>query len=115
MGLDFNLCDAHWDYSGFNNFRKKLAEEIGINLDEMDGFKDGGGLHWDKIIDPIKYLLYHSDCDGELTVKKCIVVNKRLNEIIKDWDDSDYDKQQALLLVKGMKKAISKKVPLLFT
>lgn len=103
MGLDFSHCDAHWSYSGFHRFRCKLAKEIGIDLDSMKGF--GGKISWDKIKDPIKPLLNHSDCDGELTSEECREVAPRLRELVKDWPDDDYDKQKALELADGMEFA----------
>lgn len=42
MGLDFTHCEARWSYSSFNNFRRKLAACIGMNLDDMQGF---GGIY----------------------------------------------------------------------
>jgi len=69
MGLNFSIStrssNAAWSYSGFGNFRRKLAEEIRIDLNAMEGF--GGKTKWDTVKDPIKYLLNHSDCDGHLT------------------------------------------------
>lgn len=104
MGLDFSHCEARWSYSGFGRFRRRLAKQIGINLDDMYGF--GGEREWDTVNDPIKPLLDHSDCDGVLTPEECKLVYPRLEELIRDWDDEDYDKQQALELIEGMKYCI---------
>ena len=41
MGLDFSHCEAHWSYSGFMNFRTKLATQAGIALSCMSGFAGG--------------------------------------------------------------------------
>ena len=49
----------HWSYSCFHEFRRKLAAEIGIDLDDMDGFE--GTLSWDDLKDDIVPLLDHSD------------------------------------------------------
>ncbi|MFP3842037.1 hypothetical protein U5N22_17430 [Bacillus safensis] len=38
MGLDFTHYEAHWSYSDFHDFRRKLAACIGMNLDDMEGF-----------------------------------------------------------------------------
>lgn len=38
MGLDFTHCEAHWSYSGFMVFRRKLAKAIGVDLNRMEGF-----------------------------------------------------------------------------
>jgi hypothetical protein len=107
MGIDFTRCNAHWGYGGFHRFRVRLASEIGINLDEMAGFLINGNP-WDVIKDPIKDLLDHSDCDGYLTPRQCRKIYPRLLELVKNWDDDDYDKQQAIELANGMKKAAFK-------
>ena len=112
MGLDFNTCDAHWAYSGFNRFRNRLALEIGIDLNCMEGF--GGDRKWDNIIDPIIILLNHSDCDGEISWEDCKIVHLRLFELIKNWADDDYDKIQALELIRGMKDCMKNQVDLIF-
>ena len=143
MGLDFNNSKAHWSYSGFNRFREKLASEIGVFLPFMEGFWNPGEnsmsiidvtkrlvgektikenffwlpqkpFKWDNIDDPIVDLLYHSDCDGELTYEECEKIAPRLRELVKNWDDDDYDKKQALLLVEGMENCVKEKVSLEF-
>lgn len=142
MGLDFNNSKAHWAYSGFNRFREKLANEIGICLPLMEGFwsthKDSMStveltkkilgtaifdefywlpkepLKWDKIKDPIVDLLYHSDCDGSLSAEQCGKIAPRLRELIADWNDDDYDKRQALLLAEGMENCHKENVELNF-
>lgn len=133
MGLGFVGAKAHWSYSGFNNFRRKLAMEIGICLDFMDGFWTPGGgryqgnfgiaienvgkniidkdffwlpnkpLSWNKIKDPIVDLLNCSDCEGSLSPSQCKKIAPRLKELVKVWSD-DYDKIQALLLAEGMEE-----------
>jgi len=49
-----------------------------------------------------------SDCDGYLTPRQCRKIYPRLLELVKNWDDDDYDKQQAIELANGMKKAALK-------
>ena len=107
MGIDFTHCNAHWSYGGFHFFRRRLASEIGINIDEMAGFLVNGNP-WDVIKDPIKDLLDHSDCDGYLTPRQCRKIYPRLLELVKNWSDDDYDKQKAIELANGMKKAAFK-------
>jgi hypothetical protein len=117
MGLDFSHTNAQWSYSGFMRFRERLAEEIGIDLNKMEGFNkenDYKGLSWEKIVDPIKYLLDHSDCEDDLSPELCSKVAPRLRELVSSWDDDDYDKEQALLLAEGMELAFSKNEPLEF-
>jgi len=112
VGLNFKEGDARWSYSGFNRFRTKLASQIGITLDKMQGF--GGENSWDFETDDIIPLLYHSDCGGELTVKECKKVWPRLKELIEDWGSDNYDKINALRLIEGMKGAIKNNKPLEF-
>jgi len=136
MGIDFSHCDAHWGYGGFNRFRGKLAAEIGICLDLMEGFWKGGRVEtsvlakrldldevwwlpkepykWDNISDPITKLLNHSDCDGEISPEDCAVVAPRLRELVEGWDDGHYDKEGALELAGGMELAAEKKESLEF-
>jgi hypothetical protein len=141
MGLGFVGAKSHWSYSGFNNFRKKLANEIGVCLDLMEGFwienniyskventKRNVGdlimeqfhwlpqkpLKWDKIKDPIVDLLNHSDCEGSLTPSQCKKIAVRLRELVSSWHDEDYDKQQALLLAEGMEECSKKRRKLQF-
>ena len=105
MGLDFSHDKAHWSYSGFDVFRHRIAQEIQIDLDMMDGF--GGDIPLDSIKDSIEPLLNHSDCDGGLTPDVCSKVAPRLRELVSSWDDDDYDKKHALLLAEGMEEAIA--------
>ena len=116
MGIDFSHCEAHWAYRGFNRARAKLAAEVGIILDLMEGFADRtfGALHhfkevhpdistrmlgwipeealsWKHIKDDIVILLNHSDCDGEITAEECLKVAPRLRHLVEDWHEDDFD------------------------
>ena len=52
MGLDFSHCDAMWSYSGFNDFRDRLEEELVMHP-------------WQgAVADPILILMNHSNCEG---------------------------------------------------
>ncbi len=62
-------------------------------------------IPWSKINDPIKYLLNHSDCEGELTPDECRKVAPRLRELVAGWPDGDRDKENALELADGMDAA----------
>lgn len=115
MGLDFSHCDAGWSYSGFNRFRERIAQHLGFDLNEMDGYN--GHRSWDEINDDIKPLLNHSDCDGDLSSEECARVYPRLREIIKEWEKipgHDYDELQAEELAKGMERAAKRKQKLTF-
>jgi hypothetical protein len=117
MGLNFrestNYSDAAWSYSGFGEFRRKLAKEIGIDLDKMIGF--GGKTKWNTVNNPIKYLLNHSDCDGHITALRCSLIAPRLKELIDKWDDTDYDKRAAIILANDMIKCANDNKNLEFT
>lgn len=119
MGLGFTHISrsevergASWAYSGFMRFRTRLAEQIGINLKEMEMF--GGTKSWKDIIDPIKPFLAHSDCDGILTPEECAMIAPRLRQLVEGYEDYDYDKQQALELAKTMDICAEKKENLEF-
>lgn len=100
MGLDFNLSEVRWGYISFGNFRRKLAKEIGLDLDAMIGFS--GDLSWDSVEDDIKDFLNHSDCEGELTPEQCKIIAPRLIELVRGWNDNDLDKEKALELADDM-------------
>jgi len=112
VGLDFNNSNAHWSCYGFNRFRARLANEIGIDLDNMAGF-GGSELPWNQVKDDIKPLLNHSDCDGYLSVAEMKLVYPRLIELVSKWSDN-YDKEHALILAKDMEICVKKNVPLEF-
>ena len=126
MGVNFTHCDAGWSYSGFHRFRQRLAEAVGINdLDDMAGFRplfydqqnptEHPNLSWQPYEDdPIRILLNHSDCDGELTPDECRAVWPRLREMVKDWPEGDYDRIKALELSDGMLLAATLDEPLEF-
>lgn len=112
MGLDFSHTDVRWGYTGFNFFRKKLANAIGMDLDRMQGF--GGDIPFSTFNDDIVPLLDHSDCEGELTIEECKRVAPRLRELVSSWSDEDIDKQKALELAEGMDHAVECNEPLEF-
>lgn len=119
MGLDFSHCDAHWSYSGFNSFRRRLAKEIGVDLDSMRGFGglrggEYGTVPWDTVDDPIRPLLNHSDCDGGMPPADCRAVAARLRELVASWPEGDYDRVNALSLAGGMEAAYFAGEPLEF-
>jgi hypothetical protein len=91
MGLDTTHNCWNGSYSRFSRFRKALANEIGINLSEYDGF--GGTKSWDTLNHGIKPLLNHSDCDGILTVEECKSIITGLNEILAGLDKSSIEEQ----------------------
>lgn len=120
MGLDISPGDAHWSYGGFHHFRERLATIEGFTLDEMSGFapfdapQDWTGRSWDDVDTPLKPLLNHSDCDGELTPQECAEVLPRLREVVSRWPIADYDRKAAEALITGMETCVEEQRPLIF-
>jgi len=116
MGIRFVPESASWSYGGFDEFRKRLAIEIGLDLDQMKGF--GGDISWD-VADPITLLLSHSDCEGSLSPIECQQIAPRLRDLFSTWSselgtDEGYDKTNALRLVDAMQICVAEQIPLLF-
>ncbi|MEU0665710.1 hypothetical protein ABZ508_26490 [Streptomyces lavendulocolor] len=114
MGLDFTHTDAHWSYTGFGRFRQALALHEGFELKTMVGY--GGDREWSTVDTPLKPLLDHSDCDGELTPEDCATVAPRLREVVdflwpadtSTWQlnpEACINRQNGLLLADGMDNA----------
>ena len=118
MGLDFNNSSASWSYGGFHRFRTALAAEIGLELEEMEGFTDKPKKSWDEVTDPIVALLNHSDSDGELTPKECKQIAPRLKELVQDWPEDEssqgYDRATALQLAEDMLECAKRRRKLVF-
>jgi hypothetical protein len=136
MGIGFahfNRPPGHhcpqWAYGGFNRFRVRLAASEGFDLDEMQGFSNGdyfgdnyvpGTRSWDEITTPLKPLLNHSDCDGELTPEECAQVAPRLREVAASWSvngvtmSDAFDYQGALALAECMEVCAAGNEQLLF-
>lgn len=117
MGLEFGkeiieYYDFGWSYRGFNSFRKRLAKEVGVELDEMNGF--GGEKTWETVENPIALLLHHSDCEGFLSCYACEKIYPELLKIIKSWPDEDFDKITAIELVNAMKECAVESNNLIF-
>lgn len=114
MGIE--IGQAHWSYSGFMRFRKRLLrEEDDIwDLARMEGY--GGRVPWAEIRTDLKPLLDHSDCEGELTPTECAQTIRRLVEILHEWgsDPYDYDVEQGWLLAEAMQESVATGEPLEF-
>jgi len=105
MGIDFSHGEAHWSYSGFNRFRCKLIETMGLG--DLNGMYDDGSYTKLSSI-PIYALINHSDCDGDLTVKEMEAIIPQLDLIINIWEANgdDYDVGRGRDFITGMKDAI---------
>ena len=124
MGLNFRIgnrsSEAEWSYSGFNEFRRKIASLIKIDLDEMIGF--GGNKDWNTrniiINDDIILFLIHSDCDGDLSTDQCKKIYPRLLELINMLPDTfmdNYDKKMGKILAEDMKYCAENNKKLIFS
>jgi hypothetical protein len=87
MGIDFSHCDAHWAYSGFNTFRRMLAESCGFCLDDMEGFS------YASYSEALEKARAEYDPDGDEEYSK--VLERIWNEMIeaegpkRSWDEID--------------------------
>jgi hypothetical protein len=122
---------------GFSDVDKTILEREGWEAYRKAYEADmlGPKISWKTVKDPIKYLLHHSDCEGTIGPKRCGLIADRLEEIIKEWPDCqklkvdpfwqekgysaemdwrDYDKEQALGLIAGMREAAKIGKPLEF-
>lgn len=80
MGLDTTHDCWHGAYSAFHRWRVRVAQLIGVDLDEMRGF--GGDRSWDTVDSPLVTLLNHSDCDGEIVVGDCEPIADALEALL---------------------------------
>lgn len=107
MGLDFRGSEAHWSYSGFNHFRRRVWAAAGHNPEDMEKLFDKQVLPPRSALeDGIWPLINHSDCDGDLTVEEMRLVEPRLRQIVLLWPEDDYDRVQGLRLADGMLECI---------
>ena len=124
MGLQFAIgreeivAGASWSYGGFNDFRRRLALEIGIHLDRMEGFggrNPGKLMPWSSVKGDLVPLLHHSDCDGEMYPDECRRVAPRLREIVMRWPVGDYDRRCGQVLADAMAEVAEGELVLVFT
>ena len=120
MGLDFKGSDVSFSYGGFHRFRRRVASSAGIMLDKMEGYTGTNPIPWSTVNDDLKYLLDHSDCDGQISAICCGKIAKRLEEIIVTWNfpvsdiEANWHLENARTLVKDMKALAKKNKPLIF-
>jgi hypothetical protein len=112
MGLDFRTEGipyaedldfeerAHWSYSGFDRFRRRLARSCGFT-EELETL-------WQEQPDDFRMhilwqLLNHSDCDGTLSPIACSVLTRELALAVWGWEPADdYDRINAIKLAYHM-------------
>ena len=83
---DTTSPDICWSYTGFHEFRQRLARAEGFVLSEMHGF-DGDERPWSDVTTTLEPFLNHSDCDGELSATGCAAILPRLEEIHLQWQN----------------------------
>ena len=102
MGLDTTHNCWHGPYGSFSDFRYKLANLIGLDLDNFCGYNHNADncimMSRNTISHDIYPLINHSDCDGVLLIYECESIVDGLNDILlnnpdlKNTDSYFYDK-----------------------
>ncbi|MBS2031718.1 MAG: hypothetical protein JST54_27725 [Deltaproteobacteria bacterium] len=102
--MKFVPGEAEWpSFTALLEFRRKLAAEVGLRLDEMDGF--GGTTPWSTVADPIAPLLMLEDVSGSLPVGVCATVAARLEQLTRHWRADDADVPRAAALAAALQLA----------
>jgi hypothetical protein len=89
MGLDTSHNCWHGGYGRFNHFRYALGRQIGINLDEYEGYGDKGTKDLTTIDHDLMPLFNHSDCDGVLTVEESRKIVDGLNKVLDSFREDE--------------------------
>lgn len=119
MGLDTTHNCFHGPYSTFMRFRRSLADQIGINLDDYVEYdREKGTKSLVDLDHPLQPLFNHSDCEGELSVKESKQIVEGLNSVIDQFDKSkpqDFDFLNRVIQFRdGCLEAIQKKEKIIF-
>lgn len=109
--------DVAWSYSGFDAFRRQLAQAEGFTLSEMGGF--GGDRPWSDVSTSLEPLLDRPDDGGDaLSPTECAALLPRLEAIVDRWRNgagvarAHIDAAQQLAVV--LRLCVAKNVELLF-
>lgn len=86
MGLDTTHGCFNGPYSTFNRFRYSLAAQIGIDLDDYDGYGGNGAKDLASIEHDLMPLFNHSDCDGELSVDESKRLISGFNQVLESFN-----------------------------
>ena len=126
MGLDTSHDCFNGSYSGFKDFRNKLALYAGYKLkskiDQFGNVSTYIDLNWKEFTsenyegiweteqkDPLIYLFAHSDCDGVIEPKEATMLVPRLKELLPLINENDwYFIKEVEKFIKGMTLAASK-------
>jgi hypothetical protein len=111
MGLDVSHGNFSMSYGSFNILRTKICSSLGLEMNSFKGF--GGFRDWKELKSPIKPLLNHSDCDGNLTVAEMEAMIPELERLVGLWEPT-YFKSCLIELIDSMKIAVNDKEPLEF-
>lgn len=116
MSLDlYMLVPKHTGFSmsqqDFHELRKKLAAEIGIQLDEMEGF--GGEGKFEDWNDPLIPFLHQAEDEETMSPSVCSTVYPRILDLIVEWENDEY-KEKARDLAITMKTCEEEGCALLF-
>ncbi|MEU3480915.1 hypothetical protein ACI2LO_33120 [Streptomyces sp. NPDC033754] len=116
---DNSSPDVSWSYSGFAEFRRRLAEVEGFVLSEMRGF--GGERPWSEVSTALEPLLDHPDAGGnDLSPEECASILVRLEAITYQWSHEGNDQllrqhiEDSRQLAGILRLCIEKNVPLAF-
>lgn len=113
MGLDFSHGDVSFGYFGFHEFRVRLAKTAGYRI--VPNPNAVPPELWESDADhPLDALMYHSDCDGEMTPDECLTVAPALEEAVKNWPEYDTDRSRGERLAEAMREAAAANEPLRF-
>lgn len=120
MGLNFKNSKANWSYSGFNEFRRAIASDLGFNLNSKIGFS--GEEDWSDVPAEWEPFLNHSDCEGKLSVKEQEKLIPAMLKLLDTWKDANYFSEytkhhgyiNGLYLCDTMKKNIQRGRSLVF-
>lgn len=117
MGLTTSHDFYSGGYGGFMDFRTRLAAKIGVSLLQMQGYTENG-IPWSTINHGLVPLLYHSDCDGHLTVSESKKIVEGLNDVLNKLTPEDkkhpFFEKQIIQFRDGCLDAIKNKQKVIF-
>ena len=69
---------------------------------EMSDWWHLHAANWDDVESPLRHLIHHSDCDGDLSPEQCREVAPALREAVSSWNEGDYEREFAENLANAM-------------
>ncbi len=112
MGVGFSHGKAQWSYTGFSEFRRRLARAHGIELSVMQGWDDGDAP-WTIVDSPLVPLLTASDEKSSIAASDCEACAAAIEGIVSTWNEwyDSIDKENGLKLADGMRQCARLGVP----